>query len=92
MGRGQRSGEGGIMYALINTMSQIPSDSIGTVASLHRSIEAAERAAGKLQRLTRRGNGQNSYIPTQIVRLSCAYRRGEHVSPSSVVREERSQH
>lgn len=77
------------MYALVNTMSQIPSDSIGTVVSLHRSIEAAEMADGKLQRLTRKGNGQNSYLPTTIVRLSCAYRRGEHVSPSSVVRDDR---
>ena len=58
------------MYALINTMSQIPGDSIGTILSRHRTVEAAERADTTLQRRIKRSNGQNSYLPTTIVELT----------------------
>lgn len=57
------------MYALINTMTAVPGDSIGTVLSTHRTIEAAERADSKLQRLTRKANGSTSYLPTRVVEL-----------------------
>ena len=57
-------------YALINEMQAIPGDSIGTILSKHRSIEAAERANAALQRATKRGNGASSYLPTRIVRLT----------------------
>jgi hypothetical protein len=58
------------MYALINTMAQIPGDSIGTVLSRHRTIAAAEAADSRIQRLTRKHNGKASYLPTRIVRLT----------------------
>lgn len=58
------------MYALINTMTQIPGDSLGTVLSLHRTAEAAERADAALQRAIKRANGETSYLPTCIVRLT----------------------
>lgn len=57
-------------YALINTMSAVPGDSIGAVVSTHRTIEAAEKADHKLQRMTRKANGSNSYLPTRIVKLT----------------------
>ena len=58
------------MYALINTMNCVPGDSIGTIVSQHRTIDAAERADAKLQRLTKAANGANSYLPTRIVELT----------------------
>ena len=58
------------MYAVINTMSAVQGESIGAVVSIHRTEEAAKRADDKLQRLTRRANGQSSYLPTQIVKLT----------------------
>jgi hypothetical protein len=80
--------EDAIMYALVNTMSQIPPRSIGHIVSLHRSREAATRAEARLQRGTRRANGRQSYLPTRIVSLAFAMRRGAPVCPSAVVREE----
>lgn len=67
------------MYALINTMTQIPGDSIGTILSTHRTVEAAERADATLQRLTKRANGQTSYLPTTIVELT-RKPRGRHIA------------
>lgn len=58
------------MYALINTMTQIPGDSIGTILSTHRTVEAAEKADEKINRLTRKANGANSYLPTRVVKLT----------------------
>lgn len=58
------------MFALINTMQAIPGSSIGTILSQHRSVQAAENADAKLQRLTKAANGQSSYLPTRIVRLT----------------------
>ena len=58
------------MYALINTMSKIPGDSIGAIVSQHRTIDAAERAGTKLQHQVKAANGQNSYLPTVIVELT----------------------
>jgi hypothetical protein len=57
------------MYALINTMTAIPGDSIGTIVSKHRTRGAAERANEILQRRTKKANGQNSYLPTRVVKL-----------------------
>lgn len=58
------------MFALINTVNAIPGDSIGTVLSQHRTIEAADREDARLQRAVRRANGENSYLPTRVVRLT----------------------
>jgi hypothetical protein len=58
------------MYALVNTMNAIQGDSIGTVLSKHRTIEAAERADAKIQRLTKAANGSASYLPTRVVKLT----------------------
>jgi Cu/Ag efflux protein CusF len=51
--------------ALINTMTRMDTY-VGTVLSLHRSVEAAEKADSELQRAVKRANGQNSYLPTII--------------------------
>lgn len=75
-------------YLLINTMNQIGVDSIGTVVSKHRSVEAASAANGKLQRAVRRANGQNSYLPTTIVGIRGRAARGMHVHPMHVIRGE----
>lgn len=58
------------MYALINTMNAIGTDSIGTILSQHRTVEAAERASAVINRQTRAANGANSYLPTRIVELT----------------------
>lgn len=57
------------MYALINTMDAAGYDSIGTILSCHRSVEAAERADRALQRAVKRANGSASYLPTIVVEL-----------------------
>jgi hypothetical protein len=57
------------MYALVNTMFAIENGIIGRVISMHRTSDAAEKANEKLQRLTKKSNGQNSYLPTAIYPL-----------------------
>jgi hypothetical protein len=76
------------MKALINKMNAIPGDSIGTVLSLHRTTEAAERADAALQRATRTGSGRDSYVPTIIVELTERVGRGAHVSQDQVAASE----
>jgi hypothetical protein len=39
----------------------------GRVVSRHRSLEAAVRASYRFARAIRRANGENSYIPTEIL-------------------------
>lgn len=67
------------VYALVDTFMAIPGDSIGTMLSRHRTVEAAQAADGELQRAIRRGSGRNSYLPTQIVRLT-RRPRGRHLA------------
>lgn len=72
-------------YALINQMSAIHGDSIGRVVSWHLTEEAAQVADMKLQRLTRKANGEGSFLPTRIVRIAGNTRGQRHVSPFEVV-------
>ena len=69
------------MIALINTFNEIGNDSIGTVISLHRTMDAAEKKSAKFQADVRRANGANSYIPTRIVTLTERHAVGKHVHP-----------
>ena len=48
------------MYHLINMFNR-------TIISSHRTEGAARKADVKHQRAVKRANGQNSYIPTQIL-------------------------
>lgn len=72
------------MYALINTFDKLPG-SIGTILSLHRSIEAAEAADKRYQRDIKRSCGRSSYLPTTVGKLCKArWRKGEQVRPSEL--------
>jgi hypothetical protein len=73
------------MIALINTFHRHP-DTIGSIESLHRSREAAERANVRLQRAIKRSNGRDCYMPTTIRRLIPArWKAGEHVRSSEIL-------
>lgn len=75
------------MIALINTFDRLP-NSIGTVVSLHRSREAAERADNELQRAIKRGHGRHSYLPTLISGVCKArWKKGDSVHQSEIVAE-----
>jgi hypothetical protein len=69
------------MFTLVNTMTQVLGDSIGTVISQHRTLDAAEHANTILQRAVKRANGNSSYLPTRIVEAP-AMPRGRHVRNS----------
>lgn len=56
------------MYYLINTMSRVEANHVGRVISRHRTIETALKAQAKLARSVREANGQNSYLPTTILK------------------------
>lgn len=58
------------MFALISTMNAIQGDSIGTILSTHRTIQAAEAASEKINKATKRANGANGYLPTRVVKLT----------------------
>ena len=64
------------MFALVNTFNK-PHESFGVVWSVHRSVEAAEKANDATQAAVKRGNGNSSYIPTTIVRLKKRLRSGD---------------
>jgi hypothetical protein len=51
------------MYALVNTMNH------DRIVSRHRTVEAAVKANDRLQSLTKKNNGQSSYLPTKIRRI-----------------------
>lgn len=75
------------MIALINTFDRRP-NSIGTVVSMHRSREAAERADKELQRDIKRGHGRHSYLPTTIETVCKArWRKGDSVHQSEIIAE-----
>jgi hypothetical protein len=65
-------------HIVVNQMSAIPGDSLGTLISAHRTREAAERAARACQPRER-----DSYLPVAIYE---ADRRPahRHVSPHEV--------
>jgi hypothetical protein len=63
-------------YHLVNKMSEVQNLSMGTVLSVHKSWENAEKAHSKLQNQIRKANGQNSYLPTKIVRSEKRYDKG----------------
>jgi hypothetical protein len=60
-----------MMYALVNDF-----DNGDRIISRHRTIAAAVLANKRLQRLTAKNNGSNSYLPTRIKRIV----KGELVS------------
>ena len=73
------------MIALINTFDRLP-NSVGTVVSMHRTVEAAEKADRELQRSIKRGHGRNSYLPTLISPVCEArWRKGDSVHQSEIV-------
>jgi hypothetical protein len=75
------------MIALINTFDRRP-NSIGTVVSMHRSREAAERADKELQRSIKRGHGRDAYLPTVIEPLCRGrWRKGDEVRQSEIIAE-----
>ncbi len=72
------------MIALINTFDRLP-NSIGTIISLHRSIEAAEKANRELQRSIERGHGRSAYLPIQISAVCKGrWRKGDSVRKSEI--------
>ena len=73
-----------MIYVLINQMSQLP-DGPGRVLSVHRTIEAAEAADHRLQRLIKKNNGENSYLPTIIVAVIRRVRKGDFVHNNEIV-------
>jgi len=75
------------MILLINTFDRLP-NSIGTVVSVHRSREAAEKANIALQSAVKRGHGRNAYLPTTIA-AGCKgrWRKGDDVRESEIVSE-----
>lgn len=52
--------------------------------SKHRTVEAAQEADRKFQRRVKAANGQGSYIPTTIVKLTKQHATGVHVHPMYV--------
>jgi D-arabinose 5-phosphate isomerase GutQ len=72
------------MYILINTFNAIPGDTVGTVISIHRSREGAERADVILQHRIRANNSPNSYLPTMVAEKA----PGPALFKNSGVREE----
>jgi hypothetical protein len=75
------------MYALINTFHKMP-NAEGSIESMHRSREAAEKANAKLQKDIKRSNGRHSYMPC-IVRkvISAKWKRNQPVWASDIVDE-----
>jgi len=67
------------MYYVINTMSAIQGDSLGTVISTHRTLRTASRGTAACQ-----PREHGSYLPVLVVRSELRLRRGEHVAPSAV--------
>ena len=57
-------------------MSEVQNSTIGTVLSVHRSWDNAQKAHTKLQKQIRKANGQNSYLPTRIVRSEKRFGKG----------------
>ena len=72
------------MIALINTFDRLPNH-VGTIISLHRSADAAEKANRELQRSIQRGHGRSAYLPTQISTVCKGrWRKGDSVRESEI--------
>lgn len=70
--------------AVINTMDRF--DTIaGTVLSVHRSIEAAEKADAMIQRDVKRYNGRSSYLPTIIREVEPSVKKGDRIHESLII-------
>ena len=75
------------MYALINTFHRLP-HALGSIESMHRSREAAEKANARLQRDIKRSNGRSSYMPTVIHQVIPAkWKPNQPVWESDIVEE-----
>ena len=75
------------MIALINTFDRLPC-TVGTVLSMHRTVEAAEKSDREWQRSVKRGHGRDAYLPTLIsaVRKSRGrWRKGDAVYTNNLV-------
>ena len=55
------------MFYLVNHMNSVPGSSVGSVISRHFSKENAEKADNVLQKIIKKNNGNNSYLPTFII-------------------------
>lgn len=70
--------------AVINTMDRF--DAIaGTVLSVHRSMQAAEKEDRSIQRSVKRHNGSNSYLPTIIREVEPTVRKGDLIHESLII-------
>ena len=67
--------------ALVDTRSELPGETIGTVISTHGTIAAAFKANEAFQSRMR-ASGVKSHIRTKIVTLKVRLGDGEHVRPS----------
>ena len=67
------------MYYVINTMSAVQGNSMGTVVSAHRTIRAAAKGMVDCQPRER-----GSYLPVTVVRSDARMERGAHVARSAV--------
>jgi hypothetical protein len=56
------------MFAIVDTFNKAHGE-FGTVVSRHHKMETAAKAQDQIQASVRRRNGQNSYLPTVLVRL-----------------------
>lgn len=66
--------------AVINTMDRFDTI-VGTVLSVHRSMEAAEKEDKVIQRSVKRYNGSNSYLPTILREV----RKGDRIHESLII-------
>jgi hypothetical protein len=66
-------------YHLVNKMTEVQNLTLGTVLSVHKSWENAEKAHSKLQNQIKKANGNNSYLPTKIVRTERLYSKGVYM-------------
>ena len=74
-----------MIFAVINTMNAV--DCIGRVMTTHRTLEAAKGSDMAIQSATRKGCGQNSYLPTVIKELNRRVGKGGFVVEQDIVRE-----
>ena len=73
------------MYALTNTMTRTDTCA-GTIISMHCRRGTAELANSRLQKLVRKNNGTNSYLPTVVCFLpSRRWRRGAYVNRCDIL-------
>lgn len=49
----------------------------GKIVSVHRSLDAAFRSDGRLQRCVKRANGESAYLPTVVCATTVKVRVGD---------------